>query len=491
MMLLHDWLTKAVKVKGGAKALVYRDTYLSWRGLSHRVNRRADEFANIGVRPGDFVGVMLGNVPDFLILSLALSKLEAAPLPLDPTTSTRELEMIMSILPIRGMITRPRGGDAPLPSLPATDEEQDSRKPSLETRKRLQGTLLSCSIYDVPERDLPRRVTDRIAAVLVTCDSAGDPKPVERTYKNLAVEANNLIKALELTEDDRALLTLPLFHSFGFDLGLVAGLASQMTLYLEDEIAPARIVKLVRDQKITVLPSSSVTLFAEIAKLPSVRPFDHKSIRMLSLGSGLSGSVLDVFRKKYGVRPFSCYHNTETGTVSIDLAGQSGQTVGKPMEDAEVKITDGTAKKKLPSGRKGVLWVRSDAVSPLKLCPLPKAGKDVPVGGRDKNGWYRTGDLATIDRAGRITLKDREDDVVHVEGRRVVLGEVEGCIESFPEVSAAQADVITDAFGGPMIVVRVVIKGRLDMDPEIIIDHCARHLSPFKVPRRIEICEEL
>ena len=105
-MLLYGWLERAVKEKGGTKALIYRDTYLSWRGLMHRVKRRATEFKTAGVRSGDLVGLMLGNVPDFVILSLALSKLEAIPLPLDPTTSTRELEMLMSLAPLRAVITR-------------------------------------------------------------------------------------------------------------------------------------------------------------------------------------------------------------------------------------------------------------------------------------------------------------------------------------------------------------------------------------------------
>ena len=115
-MLLYDWLLGTVKKKGGARALIYRDTYLSWRGLKHRVNRRADEFEAAGVRPGDWVGLMLGNVPDFVILSLALSKLQAASVPLDPTTSTKDLESLMDVAPLRGLITRPRGGMRPCPA---------------------------------------------------------------------------------------------------------------------------------------------------------------------------------------------------------------------------------------------------------------------------------------------------------------------------------------------------------------------------------------
>ena len=78
MTLLYDWLKKAAKVQGNNKAVVYRDNYLSWRGLLHRVDRRAQEFKSMGIKEGAWVGLMLGNVPDFVILALALSKLDAA-----------------------------------------------------------------------------------------------------------------------------------------------------------------------------------------------------------------------------------------------------------------------------------------------------------------------------------------------------------------------------------------------------------------------------
>ncbi len=486
-MLLYRWLQKAVKAKGGAKALIYRDTYLSWRGMLHRVTRRADEFSAMGVRPGDIVGLMLGNVPDFVILSLALSKLRAAPLPLDPTASTRELEMLMSLLPLRGLITRPRGGDAPLPAQPADGSGQRKRAP--ETRKRLQGTLLSCSIYPVAPRSVPRKKDDQIAAVLVTGDSAGDPKPVDRTARNLQAEADHLLEALSVDAKDRVLLTVPLFHSFGFDVGMVAALAAGATIYLEDEIAASRIIKLVREQKITLLPGNQ-SLFTQLARLPATRPLAHKPMRMLSARGGLSGATHDTFRQKYGVRTLACRHTSETGTISIDVKGQAGKTVGKPIGAVELRVTDkrGNPAK---SSQKGTLWVRSPAVSPLRLCAMPAETDPVPVGGFDGERWYRTGDIAAIDRAGRLVLHGREDDLVPIEGKRVALGEVEGCIEAYPAVSEAQATVITDPLGGPMVIAKVVAKAGGELDPEAIIDHCARHLAPYKVPRRIEICDAL
>ncbi len=111
MTLLYDWLRKAAKAQGNNKALVYRDNYLSWRGLLHRVDRRAQEFKSMGIKEGAWVGLMLGNVPDFVILALALSRLDAAIVPIDPTTGGRELELILAAAPLRALVTRPRGSE--------------------------------------------------------------------------------------------------------------------------------------------------------------------------------------------------------------------------------------------------------------------------------------------------------------------------------------------------------------------------------------------
>ncbi|HEY0192000.1 MAG TPA: class I adenylate-forming enzyme family protein, partial [Kofleriaceae bacterium] len=196
MTLLYDWLKKAAKAQGNNKAVVYRDNYLSWRGLLHRVDRRAQEFKSMGIKEGAWVGLMLGNVPDFVILALALSKLDAAIVPIDPTTGGRELELILAAAPLRALVTRPRGSEgsisangtsAPVPpsTLPRSRVARPAPPPlqnpppnvpatsdAAEVRRRLQGTLLTCSVY---KRSPPDHGVEPIA-VLFTADSLGDPK---------------------------------------------------------------------------------------------------------------------------------------------------------------------------------------------------------------------------------------------------------------------------------------------------------------------------
>lgn len=516
MTLLYDWLKKAAKAQGNNKAVVYRDNYLSWRGLLHRVDRRAQEFQSMGIKKGAWVGLMLGNVPDFVILALALSRLDAAIVPIDPTTGGRELELILAAAPLRALVTRPRGSEgsisangtsAPVPpsTLPRSRVARPAPPPPMnaangtpagdaaEVRRRLQGTLLTCSVY---KRSPPDHGVDPIA-VLFTADSLGDPKGVLRTDKNTVAAVDHAISALGMTQATKNLVAVPLFHAYGWDLGFLPTLKLGSTMFLEEEISARRIGKLLREHEVDVLPGTP-SMYAELSKLPTAKKLEIKSPRYLAAGSRLDQAVADDFNDKYGVRLMSCYHSTEAATVTLEDSGKYPTTVGKPIDGVEVKITspDGTAvKSSKPSD--GLIWVKSKTLSlksigPFddeKAPPSARASGMVAIGAIDKTGWLRTGDLGRLDKNGRLQLTGREDDVVKVDGKRVALGEVEGCLEAFPKIKAAQATVVTDPMAGAMVVARVVMKQKCGA--EEIIDHCARNLAPYKVPRRIEFCEAI
>jgi len=506
MTLLYDWLKKAAKVQGNNKALVYRDNYLSWRGLLHRVDRRAQEFKSMGIKSGAWVGLMLGNVPDFVILALALSRLDAAVVPIDPTTGSRELELILAAAPLRALVTRPRGSEGsitasgasippPQPTPAGRSRSRTTTVPPIqappgdaaEVRRRLQGTLLTCSVF---KREPPDASLDPVA-VLFTADSLGDPKGVIRTDKNTIAAADNAIAALSLDTESKILVAVPLFHAYGWDLGLVPTLKLGCTMYLEEEVSARRIGKLLREHTVDVLPGTP-TMYAELSRLPTAKKIDVTKPRYLAAGSKLDRAVADEFHTKYGVRLMSCYHSTEAATIALDDTGKSPTSVGKAIPGVDLKVTTSQGK---PAGSKeGIVWVKSKALAPRSIGPYDHEapttrGRMVAIGATDKGGWLRTGDLGKLDKAGRLQLTGREDDVVKVEGKRVALGEVEGCLEAFPKIKAAQALVVTDPLAGTMVVARVVPKSKCGA--EEIIDHCARNLAPYKVPRRIEFCDRI
>jgi long-chain acyl-CoA synthetase len=235
-------------------------------------------------------------------------------------------------------------------------------------------------------------------------------------------------------------------------------------------------------------------MYGELSKLPTAKPLKVDNPRFISAGSKLDTEVADAMFGKYEIRLVSCYHTTESGAVAFDLSAKAPKSVGKPIEGIELKITkpNGTA---LTASKTGVIWLRCPALSPLSIGPYrdvdvpAKAKGKVEVGETDKDGWYRTGDLGKIDRHGKLYLAGREDDIVKIEGKRVALGEVEGCLAAFPKVKEARARLESDPFNGSMVVARVVATGKCHA--EELIDHCARNLAPYKVPRRIEFCETI
>jgi len=255
-------------------------------------------------------------------------------------------------------------------------------------------------------------------------------------------------------------------------------------------VAPKRIVKLLREQEINVLPGTP-GLYAGLAKLPTAKALKVKKPRYLSAGSNLAEATAEAFKDRWGIRITPVYHTTETSTIACDKKEPRPGSVGKVVEGVEVRIGDPSSKNGTGE-TDGPVWVKSKSVARKSMPQARARGEAVAVGGVDDKGWLRTGDVGHFDKTGRIYLTGREDQLVKVDGKRVALGEVQECLESFAKVQQAQVRVITDPLGGPMVVASVVVMGKGGPTvAEEIIDHCAKNLAPYKVPRRIEFCETL
>lgn len=489
MSLLFEWLESAVRERtaggGSGHAIVYHDTYLSWRGLLHRVERRARELASMGIVANDWVGLMLGNDPEFVVLALALSKLEAVVVPIDPTTGGRDLDMILEATPLRAMVTRPNAID-PLAAPSGTLRlHHQSVVPRLapESRHRISGTLLSCAIYPWTRPVLDASVEPQV--VLFTLDAGGDPKAVLRGPGQLRGIARTLAEGFELGPPSRVLGAAPLYDCQGFDLGLLAALPLGATLYLDDGTPGPRMAKLLVDQAINLYVATPRE-FAALARVTSAKPMEAARSRLVCSGVPLPAPVARSFRERFGVPVLSCYHSCETGPAAADLEGNAPGSVGTPLPGVEIRIAS-AAGEALGRGIDGPVWVRGAGVANTYLPAVTMRGDQVAVGRGLVDGWLRTGDVGHFDRDERLHLSHREDDLVKVDRRSVALGEIESCLESLSDVKAAQAHVEYDDAGSTHIVVRITASGRCKTN--VMLDHCAKRLAPHKVPRRIEIAD--
>jgi long-chain acyl-CoA synthetase len=487
MPLLFDWLMKAVERRSTSnnpgQALIYHDTYLSFRGLLHRVDRRARELGSLGVRQGDWVGLLLGNDPELVVLILALSKLEAVPVPLDPTMGTRDLELTLATAPMRALVTRPNAIEPFVTSPGALRVEKTSPPPRVipENKQRLTGTLLSCTIY--PTGVSPIEGTFLPDVVLFTMDSGGDPKAVLRGPDQLWGIAASLTETLGLNSDARVLCSAPLYDSQGFDFGLIAALFHGATLYLDDGNAGPRIAKMLLDQDISLFITTPRE-YAALSRVTTARSLEGQHTQLLCSGPPLPDSVAIAFQRRFGLPITSCYQTCEAGPITINRSAHVSQNSGLPFSKVEIQVrmSDGEL---ASSEQPGSVWVRSPSVTTHFLPIIPPHGSQIPIGRTSPEGWLRTGDRGVLDKEGNLQLIDREDDLVQVDRRQVALGEVESCLERVESVRAAQAHVEYDDSGSARIVVNIVPDGRCRS--QTLMEYCAKQLAPHKVPSRIEI----
>lgn len=478
-MLLYQWLREAAQRQGSTQALVYKDTYLSWRGVYERVERRALELQQMGIGEGHWVGLMLGNVPEFLILAGALTKLRALVVPLDPTTGSRELQTILQIVPMRALITRPRGGIDPTSSAPekggriTIPAPQEGIQP--ETRRRLQGTLLSCALY---KRTHVPTIPSEATYLFLTSDKNGAPVGVFRTDSQQEAQQKAWQEAVSFPSQ-RMLMLVPCHTTYGFEQGLLATAYQGLTLYLEDEMLGSRVCKLIREQNIGLVLGTP-RLFANLARgLLTPLPPPKSPVQFLSSEYPLLQEESRLFHERMGFWPFSLYRHTEAGLISLNTGGKE-QHVGNALPGVEIRCEGRSEEKVEP------IWVRSawTCTHTLHAEGVHSQQQVAPeVGECTKEGWLRTGDVGWVTAQGVLFLQGREDDAVKLEHKRVLRSEVIRCLQQHPRVRSASVEVTRTV--DDQVILTATVHCRGSCTEQELSDFCVRHLAPYKVPRRI------
>ncbi len=465
--MIFKWLEDVVRLRGAAHAVVQRDTYLSFRGLVHRANRRMKELKALGVEPRDAVGVMLGNVADYIVLTVAVDQLGATLVPIPPLCSGSELDAVQELIPLRALITRP-GAKV----LERGDEERAPHSPAPTARRRLQGSLLSCALFPRPEQ-APEDTT----VVFVTAAAGGRYERVCRSAEDLAAEAENLALALGISEGDRIGAALPFHHPFGFMIGVTMTVGYGAQLHLDDDLSARSVLSRVREADLTLVPVSR-TLLRELCELPAVRPLAKDAeVRFLCVEGTVGKALAQGFFKTFKVRAHGGFHRPATGLIAVDPDGKSPHTVGLPVDGLELQVVNGDGGA-VAQGRRGRLLVRGPGV---------RAAEDA------EDDWLDTGERGLLDKQGRLKLLPRSDDLCCVEGLLVSLEEIRQALMTHPSVEDAALALGGAVGSGPgddvLLEARVVIGKQVT--PERLSGYLAARLSLHKIPARIEIVDTL
>ncbi|PYM96895.1 MAG: long-chain-fatty-acid--CoA ligase [Candidatus Rokuibacteriota bacterium] len=436
---------------------------LAWDGGAltfGELGRRTDGFARAlaakGVRAGDRIALTIGNHWAFAVALLAGWKLGATVAPLDVLLKADERADIVADLGSTVIVRAEDVGTEPAP-------------PSAPLASAADGP-------------------DAAALILYTSGSTGRPKGalLSHTALELAIESW-AGPVMALTAHDVVLATLPLAHSFGLNGALLAPLVRGATVVLVDRFAPDAVVEAIRRHRVTVFPGVA-TMFRRLLDSAELAAADLASVRI-----GVSGAapcpwtLAQEWRARTGIRIVRGYGMTELfRPISYQAADttESPDAIGRAVPGVEIRIVDDDGRS-LSDGETGELLIKSPSAMECYV-NAPDETREVLA-----DGWFRTGDLATVSADGLVTIVGRKRERILRGGYSVFPPEVEAALLTHPAVAEAAVVGTPHPELGEDVAAFVTLRPGTTARPEELIAYCRDRLASFKHPRRVTILGSL
>ena len=324
------------------------------------------------------------------------------------------------------------------------------------------------------------------ALVLYTSGSTGRPKGALLSHAAVDfAERSWAGPVMALTADDVVLAALPLSHSFGLNGALLAPLLAGATVRLVERFTPDGVAELLRREPISVLPAVA-TMFRRLLELP-----DFSGGRALRLAvSGAAPCPWELareWRSRTGVRIVRGYGMTELFRPLSYLADDPTDlpdAVGRAVPGVQARVVDDDGRA-LAAGEVGELQIRTPAAMESYL-GAPEETRAVLA-----DGWFRTGDLATIDADGWVRITGRKRERILRGGHSVFPPEVEATLLAHPDVAEAAVVGVPHSELGEEVAAFVVLRDGARAAPVELIAHCRARLAGYKYPRRVTLLAAL
>ena len=463
-----------------------------------QVGRFAGALQKMGVQKGDHVALLLANTPHYLISLYATMRIGAVAIPINPIYTPDEISYIIKTGDVKVVIAL----DMLLPLVEAgvqvfpqvvgyivceTQPDVVEKYAALSDAAKAKTSLFTQTLMSSTEAAEPVAVgDDDTAIILFTSGTTGQPKGAMLTHKNLYSNARDIGDYLKFSDSDRVIATLPVFHVFALSVVVNAPLLKGATILLVPRFSPADVFDIAEKHKATVF-AGVPTMFNFLYQYEAGDVAAFENLRLaISGGASLPVSLLHSFEQKFNVRISEGYGLSEASPVTcfnpIDKERKAG-SIGQSIVNVENKIVNELGEE-LPVGEVGELIVRG----PNVMKGYYKMPEETAYAIRD--GWLYTGDLAKKDEEDYFYIVDRKKDMIIVGGYNVYPREVEEVLFAHPNIVEAAVLGYPDTNLGEAVHAYVVLKEQTTT-PEEIQAYCAQHIAKYKVPKVIEILDEL
>jgi long-chain acyl-CoA synthetase len=468
-------------------AIISRGRPTTYGTLREQVAALRGGLTDLGIDPGDRVGLICANNWYFVVSYLAVLGVGAVAVPLNPLSPPREIERELAAVGARALIAGPSGRKT-------ADAIDRSVLPVLEfvihsEGHAADGTLL---IDDLMSRDpVPAvaRTADDLAVLIFTSGTAGSPKAAMLSHGNLLANIDQVIALREggADPDDVGMGVLPMFHIFGLNVVLGTALRAGAAVLLIERFDPTSAIEAIQKHGVTVL-AGAPQMWSIWASMPELAADTFATVKVATSGAAhLDAHVAETIRARFGVEIGEGYGLTEASpvvTASIGLPFRPG-SVGTPVDGVDLRLVDGDGEDVLV-GDPGEIWVSGPNVFQGYWNDAEATRAAV-----DEDGWLHTGDIALVDEEGYLYLVDRAKDLIIVSGFNVFPAEVEEVLLELPGVRECAVVGVPHPHSGEAVKAFVVPEPGHSLEEDAVIEWAADHLARYKCPQKVNFVDEL
>ena len=500
-MTTLDFLDRAVDLYDDVVGVVADDgTEYTYAEFYDRVNRLSNALADMGVGQGDKVAMLASNTHYFLEAQFAVQQLGAVYVPMNYRLVPDDYEYILNdceagvVVADYDLAEKVEAVRDAVPTEAFVGYEAD----------RIDGDwtdyedLLAGADDAPPER--PDISEDDDATINYTSGTTGDPKGVVRTHRTEHWHALVLNQHMEINDDDTYLWTLPMFHcnGWGHTYAITGTGGTHVCLR---KFTPERTFEKVRDHDVSFMCGAPTVLNRLIAyheDNPDVGTTGDRDVRIATAGSAPATATIETVEDEIGWRIIHIYGLTETAPIittsnSPRRLATDGRDIkvkqGSETLCTDVRVVDDGGNDVTPNGQAmGEVVVKGNQVMDRYL---NKEEETHEAFNARLPGYFHTGDLATIDENGMISIQDRKKDIIISGGENVSSIEVEDVLYDHPDVAKAAVIPTPSDEWGELVTAIVVPKSGADLTEDDIEEFCRERLAAYKIPRKVVFQDDL
>ena len=488
---LGDTLRRTARRSPDRLALLFAGRTWTYTQLDADVNRVAHGLAGLGIAKGDRVAILSRNSAYFVLLRFALARLGAVLVPINFMPGPEEVAHVLRHSGARVLCAAP---DLSATAAAAVGLDTSVEQCVLMGDPAPDGpgagwtpfAALVSDSADEPEVDLG---ADDVAQIVYTSGTESLPKGAMLTHAALLWQYTAVLVDARVARDDIILHGLPLYHCAQLDVFLGPAVYVGASNVLIDQPRPEVILPFIQQHRVSSF-FAPPTVWIGLLRSPLFEQTDLSSLRKAYYGASIMPVEVakELSVRLPGVRFWNLYGQTEIAPLATtlqpeDLLRKPG-SVGKPTLNVETRVVDLDMRDVAP-GEVGEIVHRS----PQLLQGYYR--DDEKTAEAFAGGWFHSGDLATIDEDGYITVVDRKKDMIKSGGENVASREVEEVVYQLPGVAEVAVVGLPHPVWIEAVTAVVVPKAGQELTEEAVIAHCRQHLASFKVPKAVVLVESL